>query len=335
MNRENAIRPIVLGIGGDSGSGKTTIARGISRIFGPENILNISLDDYHVLDREARRRARVTALDPVANDISLMEEHIWALREGRSIEKPIYDHTTGTLRGPETVAPRPIVVIRGLHPFFTERLRQAFDLRVWLDPDEELKYHWKIQRDVAERGYTVESVIRQIVERQDDLRRYILPQREHADLVVRFYPSPGYFRAKAEGRLDDAHLNVRVVQRRTLPLLDLADVLEVAWRTNGHAPALRLVADQLAGDVVEALEIDGDVAPEIARQLEDRIWDHMDSHRYLRPAPEELGTYLERGSDPRHSDPLALTQLLIACRLAAVRDALTAVGSPVPVPRRA
>lgn len=329
-----AIRPILLAIGGDSGSGKTTLARGIYHIFGAENILNVCLDDYHVLDREARRRAGVTALNPAANDIALMEEHVWALREGRSIAKPIYDHATGTIRGPETVVPRPIVLIRGLFPLFTERLRQAFDLRVWLDPDEELKYHWKVQRDVAQRGYTVEQVIRQIVERQDDLRQYILPQREHADLVVRFYPSPGYFRAKAEGRLDNAHLNVRIAQRRTLPPLDLADVLELAWRRNGHGPALRLVKDQMAGEPVDVLEIDGDVAPETASELEERIWDHMDSHRHLRP--EELGTYLERGSEPRHSDPLALTQLLIACRLVAVRDALAAAaGGPVPELRRA
>ena len=126
-----------------------------------------------------------------------MEEHVLALRHGETIVKPVYDHATGTFGQPETVEPKPIVIIRGLFPLLSERLRSAFDVKVWLDPDEELKYHWKVQRDVAQRGYVLEEVIRQIVERQDDVRAYILPQRMYADRVVRFYPPGGYLRARS------------------------------------------------------------------------------------------------------------------------------------------
>src|SRR5579884_4155343 len=203
-------RPVMVAIGGDSGTGKTTLTRGLADLFGAENILTLCLDDYHTLDREARRRLGITALNPVANNIALMEDHVWALREGRGITKPVYDHTTGTLAAPEAVEPRPLVVVRGLFPLFTERLRAAFDVAVWLDPDEELKYHWKLQRDVAQRGHTVEGVIRQIVERQEDVRRYILPQRAHADMLIRFLPPPGYF--PHSGRREAVSLNVQIRQ---------------------------------------------------------------------------------------------------------------------------
>src|SRR5215472_13779415 len=130
------MRPVMLAVGGDSGTGKTTLTRGIYDIFGSENILNICLDDYHTLDRAARTRAGITALNPAMNNIAMMEQHVWALREGQPIVKPVYDHSTGTFGPPETISPRPIVIVRGLFPLFTDRLRQAFDVKVWLAPDE-------------------------------------------------------------------------------------------------------------------------------------------------------------------------------------------------------
>ncbi|HEV7666755.1 MAG TPA: hypothetical protein VGQ62_24690, partial [Chloroflexota bacterium] len=151
------IRPVMLAVGGDSGTGKTTLTRGIYDIFGEQNIRNICLDDYHTLDREGRKRARITALNPAMNNIGLMEQHVWALRDGETITKPVYDHASGRFGEPEVVVPRPIIIIRGLFPLFTERLRSAFDVKVWLQPDEELKYHWKVQRDVVQRGYLLEE----------------------------------------------------------------------------------------------------------------------------------------------------------------------------------
>jgi phosphoribulokinase len=311
------MRPIMLAVGGDSGTGKTTLTRGIYDIFGHQNILNICLDDYHTLDRGGRKRAGITALNPEMNDIALMEQHVWALRNGETITKPVYDHTTGTFGEPEVVVPRPIIIIRGLFPLFTERLRRAFDVKVWLHPDEELKYHWKVQRDVAQRGYLLEEVIRQIVERQEDFRRHIAPQQAFADRVVRFYPSPGFLRARSENQPQGSHLNVQVIQRGTLPRVDLSDILEVSH--NGRRPALREYESAYEDEQVVIVEIDGDVAPETAARAEGRIWDHMPSHQHLRP--DQIGGYLD-GVEPRHSNPLALAQLLIAYRIVAARDEL-------------
>jgi phosphoribulokinase len=310
------IRPLLLAVGGDSGTGKTTLTRGLHTIFGAANILNVCLDDYHLLDRAGRQRAGVTALNPAANDIERMEEHVWALREGRSILKPVYDHATGTFGEPVLTEPRPVIIIRGLFPLFTKRLREAFDVRVWLDPDEELKYHWKVNRDVAQRGYVLEQVIRQIVERQQDVRQYILPQQACADVVVRFLPPSGYLRARAQGDATDSHLSVQVIRLlgRIQQRLDLTDVLDVA--ANGRA-ALHEHEGTYHGESAVILEIDGDLASARARALEERIWEHLPHHRHLRC--EDLGLYLEDGRTPTHSDPLALTQLVIAYRLLSTR----------------
>jgi len=301
-------RPIMVAVGGDSGTGKTTLVSGLYRMFGADRITNICLDDYHRLDRAARKQAGVTALNPAANNLALMAEHVEALRRGEAIRKPTYDHATGTFGPVERVSPRDIVVIRGLFPLYSSRLRAAFDVRVWLEPQEELKWSWKVKRDCAQRGYSVPEVIRQIVERRDDQLKHIVPQKMHADLLVEFHPPRGYF---VPGTLadHDAHLNVRIHLGARLPRLDLDDVLAAA-ASDGRDPAIRLTESRGAGIPGRAaLEIDGTVRPEHARKLDERIWSHMETHRELRS--DDIGSYLD-GTTERHSDPLALTQLLVA-----------------------
>ncbi|HEX8966873.1 MAG TPA: phosphoribulokinase, partial [Chloroflexota bacterium] len=233
----------------------------------------------------------------------------------QAITKPVYDHATGTFGEPEEVQPRPIVIVRGLFPLFTRRLRDAFDVSVWLDPDEHLKYHWKIQRDVAQRGYLLEEVIGHIVERQVDHHEYIQPQAAFADRVVRFCPSPGYLRSRRDGTPDNSHLNVQIIQRPALPRVNLTDILEPAG--DGRRVSVREYEGHHQDASVGVIEIDGDIAAADAARLEDRIWAHMPTHQHLRP--DEIGTYLD-GDRPCHSDPLALTQLLIAYQIVAAWD---------------
>lgn len=124
---------VVIGLAADSGCGKSTFMRRLTSVFGgaasppkggnPDSNTLISdtttvicLDDYHSLDRYGRKEAAVTALDPRANNFDLMYEQVKALKEGRSVEKPIYNHVTGLLDAPETIVPPKILVIEGLHP---------------------------------------------------------------------------------------------------------------------------------------------------------------------------------------------------------------------------
>lgn len=302
-------RPILVAVGGDSGTGKTTLVSGLYRIFGAERITNICLDDYHRLDRAGRKTARVTALNPVANDLELMAEHVRRLRDGEAVTKPTYDHSTGTFGPEETVRPRDVVVIRGLFPLFTPALREAFDVRIWLAPQEELKWSWKVRRDCAQRGYSVPEVIRQLMDRRVDQLTHIEPQRAHADVVVRFEAPPGYFLPGTAVDHDDAHLDVRIDLHERLPRLDLDDVL--ASRDGARSP-IRLVeagAHGSSGGRFATLEIDGTVGTEQARDLDERVWAHLETHRHLRP--EEIGSFID-GTTTRHSDPLALTQLIVA-----------------------
>lgn len=124
---------VVIGLAADSGCGKSTFMRRLTSVFGgaasppkggnPDSNTLISdtttvicLDDYHSLDRYGRKEAAVTALDPRANNFDLMYEQVKALKEGKSVEKPIYNHVTGLLDAPETIVPPKILVIEGLHP---------------------------------------------------------------------------------------------------------------------------------------------------------------------------------------------------------------------------
>lgn len=126
-------KPVVIGLAADSGCGKSTFMRRLTSVFGgaaeppkggnPDSNTLISdtttvicLDDYHSLDRTGRKEKGVTALDPRANNFDLMYEQVKAIKEGQSIEKPIYNHVTGLLDPPELITPPKIFVIEGLHP---------------------------------------------------------------------------------------------------------------------------------------------------------------------------------------------------------------------------
>ncbi|MGH7409830.1 MAG: phosphoribulokinase [Candidatus Methylomirabilis sp.] len=308
--------PLLLGIGGDSGTGKSTLVGGIYKIFGAEKITNINLDDYHTFDRAQRKIYGLTALHPAANNMALMGKHAWQLKNGEKIIKPVYDHSTGAFAKPEEVDPKPIVIIGGLFPFFTQELRDVFDLKVYLDPDEELKRTWKIQRDAGRRGYSVEQVIKEIEARQEDIRKHIEPQKEFADFIIRFCPADG-----PRDTQDDAQLNVRLFLSRNLPRTGLDELLREAMGRKTRR-AVRLVDEDYYGQPFHTLEIDGSIHPQTAAGLEQRIWSHllspMTSIRDL--APEQFGNFAEGGAS-RHSDPLALVQLLIIYYLLQAREA--------------
>src|SRR5450631_1116861 len=147
------VRPIMVAVGGDSGTGKVTLCKGLREIFGDERCVEVRLDGYLGLNRVQRHAVGITALDPRAHNFAQIEEDLWHLAHGRAIEKPMYDPRRGAVDRYEQIEPREIIVVQGLFPLYTWALRSLFDVSVWLEPDAGLKHDWTIYRDTTERGY--------------------------------------------------------------------------------------------------------------------------------------------------------------------------------------
>ena len=244
-------RPIILGIVGDSAAGKTTITKGLATILGADRVTHICTDDYHRYDRRERAALGVTPLHPDSNYIDVLEQHMERLRFGEPILKPVYEHATGSLVRPEYVQPRQFVIVEGLLGFSTPMLRAFYDVKVFLNPPEEMRTTWKIKRDTTKRGYTTAQVLDELARRELDSRTYIHTQREHADIVVAFRPPHGVAPEDA-----GANLNACLVLRPTIPHPDLSYLVA----KGGASPGLRLTLARDQGRPVDLLEIDGDVA---------------------------------------------------------------------------
>jgi phosphoribulokinase len=256
-------RVVLIGVAGDSGCGKSTFLRRLADLFGEGSITVICLDDYHCLDRKQRKECGVTALNPKANNFDLMYEQIKALKEGKEIMKPIYNHETGMIDPPEKIVPSPIVVIEGLHPMYDERVRSLLDFSVYLDIDDEVKIAWKIQRDMAERGHTYEDVLAAINSRRPDFNAYIDPQKQYADVVIQILPT-NLIPNDTERKV----LRVRLIQKDGVegfePVYLFDEGSTIDWIPCGRKltcsyPGIRMHygPDEYYGHSVSILEVDG------------------------------------------------------------------------------
>jgi phosphoribulokinase len=259
-----------IGVAGDSGSGKTTFTQGIRDIFGSDLVSTITLDDYHRLDREGREREGLTALNPAANRIDLLEKHLIMLRRGVPIEKPVYNHSTGTFDPPVIFRPTRILILEGLHTLLTPTLRKYLDFTLFVDPARGVKYDWKIRRDMAKRGYSKEAVLGEIVKREPEYERYIAPQKEFADAVIGIdYSEYG----KALGNDRDVYC-VTLSQHRmkhsieNIDLsLDLYSILSLSERNF----ALKFQTCGRGGDRLGELIMDGELSAHVVNKLEHSI----------------------------------------------------------------
>lgn len=199
MAQKGITKPVIIGVAADSGCGKSTFLRRVTGIFGTEVsrehtpvgdfITVICLDDFHTHDRKGRRDAQVTALDEKANNFDLMASQIKALKEGKSIMKPIYNHETGEIDEPELIEPNHLIVIEGLHPMYDKRVKEQLDFTVYLDLADEVKVTWKIQRDMAERGHSLENILASIDSRKPDFQAFVDPQKRDCDVVMEILPT--------------------------------------------------------------------------------------------------------------------------------------------------
>jgi phosphoribulokinase len=297
-------RPVMLAIAGDSAAGKTTLTRGIAEALGPDRATALCVDDYHRYDREERRHVPFTVLNPECNYIEVMEQHLQLLALGRPILKPAYDHSTGKLVRPVLVEPREFVIVEGLLPLHTKLSRACFDITVYLDPPEEIRREWKLRRDTTERGYTTGQVLAELERREPESTAFIRPQRQWADISVRFAPVAG------RGEPRGTPLSAEILLRPTIQHPELAHVLTDDDRRTVH---LKLIRD-CDGKPVDALHIHGYAPREDSRIVEKAIWEQL-SFDHGTALPDTLGEY----RPGQRSEALAIAQLLLLWHLLEAR----------------
>ena len=175
-----------IGIGGDSGVGKSTLLNNLQNILGAK-LLQIEGDGEHKWERGDENWNKFTHLDPKANHIHKQADAIYELKHNQPTFRSEYDHSTGKFTQPQKIEPKEFIVIAGLHPFYLPKLRKNIDLKIYIDTDETLRRHWKILRDTKKRGYSIEKILTQIESRMEDANKYIYPQKDFADIVVHFF----------------------------------------------------------------------------------------------------------------------------------------------------
>merc|ERR1719388_109027 len=276
---------IVIGVAADSGCGKSTFMRRLTNVFGGEKVgplgggfgnggwetntlvsdqtTVICLDDYHLNDRNGRKVSKRMALNTEEQKFDLMAEQIAALKRGESIQKPIYNHVNGTLDTPETIKPTPIVIIEGLHPFVDERVRKLLDFSIYLDITDDVKFAWKIARDMEERGHSLESIKASIEARKPDFDAYVAPQRANSDLVIQVLPTE--LTNDETGKI----LKVKFIQAKDVDNFEPAYIFDkgstVEWTPCGtkltcEFPGIQMKygADTWFDKEVSVLEMDGE-----------------------------------------------------------------------------
>merc|ERR1719238_1691257 len=244
--------PIVLiGVAADSGCGKSTFMRRLVQNFGGSNVgplgggfdgggwetntlvsddvTVICLDDYHLNDRAGRKVTKRTALDGAENNFDLMFEQLAALKSGKTIQNPIYNHVNGTLDTPEEIKPTNIVIVEGLHPMADPRVRELLDFSLYLDITDDVKFAWKIQRDMVERGHSLESIKASIESRKPDFDAFVAPQRGDADVVIQVLPTD-LIPDEKEGKVLKSSSSRRRARRTSTPLICLMKVARSSGR---------------------------------------------------------------------------------------------------------
>jgi uridine kinase len=180
--------PLLIGIAGGSGCGKTTLAQALRESFAPEEVQVLQIDAYY-LERKGLTKAQRSAINydhPAAIDEDLLLEHLRGLKRGEDIEQPVYDYTIHdrTERTTRIRASR-FVLVEGIFTLALKRVRPLLDLKIYVDTDSDLRILRRLQRDMRERARSLDSVVEQYLNTVRPMHlAFIEPSRRHADLIV-------------------------------------------------------------------------------------------------------------------------------------------------------
>lgn len=206
-------RPIVIGVAGGTGSGKTTVAMKILERVGAEHVAYIPHDAYYrdLGHLPLEQRPRVNFDHPDSLESELLIEHLRQLKAGQAVDIPVYDFTTHT-RTDQTrrVGPAPVILVEGILVFSEPGLRELFDVKLYVDTDADLRLIRRLQRDLQERGRTFESVIQQYLTTVRPMHlEFVEPSKRYADVII---PEGGF-----------NEVAIEMVAARVRGLLEMAD----------------------------------------------------------------------------------------------------------------
>lgn len=181
-------KPVIIGIAGGSGSGKTSVTRAIVERFGEDSIALIEQDAYYKdqSDKPFEERLKTNYDHPLAFDTDYLIEHIVHLLHYKAIEKPVYDYTIHT-RSKETVhiEPREVIILEGILVLEDERLRNLMDIKLFVDTDADLRIIRRLLRDTKERARTMDSVIDQYLSVVRPMHnQFVEPTKRYADIII-------------------------------------------------------------------------------------------------------------------------------------------------------
>jgi len=182
------MEPVIMGVAGGTGSGKSTVAREILTRAGTRRITLIQHDAYYrdLDDLPLAQRAMQNFDHPDALENELLIAHLRALKAGQAIEVPIYDFTTHT-RTAQThrVEPQPVILLEGILIFADGALRRLMDVKIYVDTDSDIRFIRRLQRDIAERSRTMDSVIHQYMATVRPMHQeFVEPSKRYADVII-------------------------------------------------------------------------------------------------------------------------------------------------------
>jgi uridine kinase len=186
-------RPVIVGVSGGTASGKTTIFEAVLDRVGRDKVAFIQHDAYYVdlSHLPVAERRKVNFDHPDALESGLLVAHLDALRRGKAVEVPVYDFST-YVRWEQTrrVEPKPVILVEGILIFAERELRRQFDIKIYVDADADLRFIRRLQRDIAERGRTMEAVIEQYLETVRPMHlEFVEPSKRYADVII---PTGGF-----------------------------------------------------------------------------------------------------------------------------------------------
>lgn len=176
-----------IGVTGGSGSGKSTVARNVIETVGPEQVTYIQQDSYYkdLGHLPFDVRSQLNFDHPDAFDNQLFIQHLSALKQGQTVEQPLYEFKSFTRVGSKTIEPRKVILVEGILVLADQELRDLLDIKIYVDTDADIRIIRRLKRDVLERGRSLEFVLQQYVETVRPMhQQYLEPTRRFADIVI-------------------------------------------------------------------------------------------------------------------------------------------------------